>query len=123
MEWPSTVKVVPLVISPWTCKSSIPPKASFEFWCCCCAWALFLLAIKPPADKSSQLLYELVPPSNICWGVSSTASAGGVLVVIAGGVLVLVSAADTAQAAALRPSNVAHHRLRWFCRILNDFID
>src|SRR6185369_5299516 len=114
MDRPSRVKVVPLTTSPWKCKSSMPPKAPVEVRCCCCAWALLPPVMKPPAERSSQLLYELVPPSKICSGVSATGDAAGALV--------SVSAAETVETAALMPRRVDHQRLRCFCKILNDFI-
>src|ERR1039457_1384590 len=70
MARPSVVSVVPLARSFWKWKSSTPPNAPFEVWCRFWSWAVLPLEMKPPAEKSIQLLKELVPPSNICSGVS-----------------------------------------------------
>src|ERR1039458_3708005 len=123
MARPSAVSVVPLARSFWKWKSSTPPNAPLEVWCRFWSWAVLPLEMKPPVEKSIQLLKELVPPSNICsgvrgagalawgggafvWGAGAVAWGGGAFVWRAGAVAwgALVSAAQRPKAGKERPS-------------------
>src|ERR1017187_5766890 len=86
----------------------MPPNAPPQVCCDCWNWALLPVEMNPPADRSSQLLQELVPPSNICSGVGGVGAVAG---------RAFVSAANRAQAGEVRPSKGAHRRPPLFLSI------
>src|SRR5262245_47241098 len=63
----------------------MPPNAPREAFRRDSAWALLPPIQKPPSPMSIQLLKVLVPPSNICSGVSGSGTAGGASVAVTAG--------------------------------------
>src|SRR4051812_13785627 len=91
----------------------MPPKAPREAFRRDSPWALLPPTQKPPKPMSIQLLNVLVPPSNICSGVSGSGAAGGALVPAAACGRALVSAAQVVNApvSPVRDAPRQHHQV------------